>query len=121
MKPNKPINLDYISVPIMLQYNATPQLYLEAGPQFSYLVDSGAKADNALVQAAGEALVHKDNLKSFDFGVGIGAGYWFTKNVGINARYVAGFSDIAENRASDDSNRAKNNVFQVGLAYKFGK
>ena len=115
------INLDYISVPVMLQYNATPQFYLEAGPQFSFLTSTSVKSDNPVVKAAGEALVDKDNLKSFDFGAGIGAGYWFTPNVGINARYVAGFSDIADNRASDDSNRARNNNFQIGLSYKFGK
>ena len=115
------IDLDYISVPVMLQYNATPKFYLEAGPQFSFLINSSAKADNALVQVAAEALVDKDNLKSFDFGAGIGAGFWFTPSVGINARYVAGFSDIAKDRSSNDSNRAKNNNFQVGLSYKFGK
>ena len=115
------VNLDYISVPVMFQYNATPQFYLEAGPQFSFLLDSKVSSDNAVVQALGNELLKKDNLKSFDFGAGIGAGYWFTPNLGINARYVAGFSDIAKNRSGDDSNRARNNNFQIGLAYKFGK
>ena len=115
------VNLDYISVPVMFQYNATPQFYLEAGPQFSFLLDSKLSSDNAVVQALGNELLKKDNLKSFDFGAGIGAGYWFTPNLGINARYVAGFSDIAKNRSGDDSNRARNNNFQIGLAYKFGK
>ena len=29
-------------------------------------------------------------------GVGLGAGFDITKNVGINARYVAGFSDVTK-------------------------
>lgn len=37
---NVKVNLDYIAVPVMLQYNALPNLYLEAGPQFSFLVSS---------------------------------------------------------------------------------
>ena len=115
------VNLDYISVPVMLQYNATPQFYLEAGPQFGFLVNSKVTSSNPVVQELGNQLINKDNLKSFDFGAGIGAGYWFSPGLGINARYVAGFSDIAKNRSSDDSNRARNNNFQVGLAYKFGK
>ena len=115
------INLDYISVPVMFQYNATPKFYLEAGPQFSFLTNAKVKSNDAVVEAAGNALINTDTLKTFDFGAGIGAGYWFTPNVGINARYVAGFSDIAKDRASNDSNRARNNNFQVGLSYKFGK
>ncbi len=27
------LKIDYISVPVMFQYNATPQFYLEAGPE----------------------------------------------------------------------------------------
>lgn len=115
------INLDYISVPVMFQYNATPKFYLEAGPQFSFLTNAKVKSNDDVVEAAGNALINTDTLKTFDFGAGIGAGYWFTPNVGINARYVAGFSDIAKDRASNDSNRARNNNFQVGLSYKFGK
>ena len=105
----------------MFQYNATPKFYLEAGPQFSFLTNAKVKSNDAVVEAAGNALINTDTLKTFDFGAGIGAGYWFTPNVGINARYVAGFSDIAKDRASNDSNRARNNNFQVGLSYKFGK
>ena len=36
-------NLGYISVPVMFQYNATPEFYLEAGPQFSFLVNANNK------------------------------------------------------------------------------
>lgn len=104
-------NLDYLSVPVMFQYNATPQFYLEAGPEFSFLMSGKIKAD-------GESEDIKDDLNSFDFGVGLGAGYYFTPNFGLTARYVAGFSDVVKDNPDD---AVKNNVFQVGLAYKFGK
>ena len=32
-------NLNYITVPVMLQYNALPNLYLEAGPEFGIWQD----------------------------------------------------------------------------------
>lgn len=104
-------NLDYIAVPVMLQYNALPNLYLEAGPQFSFLVNSNVKYQSYSVDG-------KDSFKTFDFGLGLGAGYYFTPNIGVTARYVAGLTDIAKNRVGNsDSN--KNGAFQFGLAYKF--
>jgi len=104
------INMDYISVPVMFQYNATPQFYLEAGPEFSFLISSKAKG-------GGESLDLKDEMNSFDLGVGLGAGYYFVPNFGLTVRYVAGFTDVVKDN-SDDA--VKNNVFQIGLAYKFG-
>ncbi|AKK74174.1 opacity protein [Chryseobacterium gallinarum] len=104
------LNLDYIAVPVMFQYNALPNLYLEAGPQFSFLINSKVKYPSGSIDA-------KDAHKTFDFGLGLGAGYYFTPNIGVNVRYVAGLTDIAKNRIGGDS--SKNGVFQLGLAYKF--
>ncbi|MCQ9639609.1 PorT family protein [Chryseobacterium sp. WG14] len=105
------INLDYIAVPVMFQYNALPNLYLEAGPQFSFLINSKLKYKSESVDA-------KDAFKTFDFGLGLGAGYYFTPNIGVNVRYVAGLSDIFKDKPSG-ADSSKNGVFQVGLAYKF--
>lgn len=114
-------HLDYIAVPVMFQYNATPEFYLEAGPQFSFLVDARDKYKTTKNGSTTDSETHslnKDNFNTFDFGVGIGAGYWFTPNLGINARYNAGLSDIYKNNNGD---AVRNNVFQVGLAYRFAK
>lgn len=104
-------NLDYISVPVMFQYKATPQFYLEAGPEFSFLISAKTKA-------GGNSLDIKNSLNGFDFGVGLGAGYDFTSNFGANLRYVAGATDIIKNNEGDAS---RNGVFQFGLTYKFSK
>lgn len=105
------LNLDYISVPVMFQYNATPKFYLEAGPEFSFLMSGKAKAE-------GESEDIKDNFKSFDLGIGLGAGFNITQNIGVNARYVAGVTDIID---ANDGDASRNGVFQLGLYYKFGK
>ena len=118
-------NLGYISVPVMFQYNATPEFYLEAGPQFSFLVN----ANNKLKDGNNNTLVNdwtklaKDNLNTFDFGLGLGAGYYFTPQLGLTARYVAGMTKIGkdDNVYGQPYKDSKNNVFQVGLAYKFAK
>lgn len=103
------LNTDYIAVPVMLQYNLIPNLYVEAGPQFGFLVSAKGKSNGASVDV-------KDNLKTFDFGIGLGAGYYFTQNIGVNLRYTAGLSDVPKNNNGD---AARNGVFQIGLAYKF--
>ncbi len=110
------LNMNYINVPVMFQYNATPEFYLEAGPQFGFLVDSNLDAGNSTANTLLNALNSKDYYNSFDFGLGLGAGYYFTQNIGITARYVAGFTDIVKNNSGD---AVKNNNFQFGLAFKF--
>ncbi|WP_027377435.1 porin family protein [Kaistella palustris] len=114
-------HLDYITVPVMFQYNATPAFYLEAGPEFGLMVSAKDKfknTENGVAQNTVESDISTDNFNTFNFGVGIGAGYYFTPNVGLTARYVAGVTDIAKDRPNG-SDAVRNNVFQVGLAYKF--
>lgn len=112
------LNLDYVAVPVMFQYKATPQFYLEAGPEFGFLVSADSKT--TWNNSTSTAELDKDNFNNFNMGVGLGAGFDITKNVGINARYVAGFSDVTK-PSSDPSTNAKNknNTFQVGLNFKF--
>jgi len=107
------LNLDYISVPVMFQYNVLPELYLEAGPQFSFAISKKLKGD-------GGTLDVDDAIKGFDFGIGLGAGYYIAQGFGVTARFVAGVSDIAEdNNLNDNDDAIRNSVFQVGVAYRF--
>ena len=112
------LKLDYVTVPVMFQYRFVPQFYLEAGPEFGFLVS--AKSKSSLNDNSSVVELNKDNFNGFNLGLGIGAGYDITKNIGINARYIAGFSDVTKPE-SDPSTDAKNknNVFQAGLYFKF--
>lgn len=136
-KNSASLNLDYITVPVMFQFKATPNFYLEAGPEFGFLVGAKSKGDTTTTTTSGGASTTttesyssrdmKDNFSSFNMGAGLGLGFNFTENFGINARYVAGFTDInKKNDGSDgttstnnDNNKNRNNTFQVGLSYKF--
>ena len=114
-------HLDYIAVPVMAQFNATPQFYIEAGPQFSFLIDARDKyktLKNGNTQNAESHSVDKDNFNTFDFGLGLGIGFNFNPQLGINARYTAGLTDIYKNNTGSRDN-VRNNVFQVGLTFKF--
>ncbi|MDQ8750732.1 porin family protein [Elizabethkingia miricola] len=108
------LNLGYINVPVMVQYNATPDFYLEAGPEFGFLVDAQSK----YTAANGQTIKYSgtDGYNTFNFGMGLGVGYKFTSNLGINARYTAGFTNIVKNNGGDS---VRNNNFQLGLGYTF--
>ncbi|WHF52637.1 porin family protein [Chryseobacterium gotjawalense] len=109
-------HLDYVALPVMFQYNATPGFYLEAGPEFGLMVSAKNKQKN---ETSGNTIAesgnYKDSINGFNVGLGIGAGYYFTPNVGLTARYVAGLTDFNK----DNNVKERNNAFQVGLAYKF--
>lgn len=121
---NGKLNLEYITVPVMLQFKATPQFYFEAGPEFGYLISAKQKGEVTLnnnVVSSGSTDV-KDNFNNFNVGAALGLGFDVTKNFGINARYVAGFTDINKNgetSLNNSNNKNRNNNFQVGLGYKF--
>lgn len=108
--------LDYIAVPVMFQYNLIPNLFVEAGPEFGFLVSAKNKFKNESNGNSTTSDNYKDQLQTFNFGIGLGAGYYFTPNLGITARYVAGVTDIFKDNSGD---AVRNNTFQVGLAYKF--
>lgn len=104
-------DLSYINIPVMAKFYATPQFYLEAGPQISFIVSAKAKYD-------GDSEDIKDEFNSTDFGLGLGAGYNFTDNLYAGLRYNAGLSNIAD--VPDSSNfETGNSVIALSVGYKF--
>lgn len=117
---SRKLNLNYISVPVMFQFKATPQFHLEAGPEFGFLVSADTKTTRNNSSSSSITELDKNDFNSFNMGVGLGAGFDITKNFGINARYVAGFSDITKPNSDPSTNaKNKNNTFQVGASFKF--
>ncbi|MDQ6890438.1 MAG: PorT family protein [Bacteroidota bacterium] len=101
------INLNYINVPVLLQYMASNGLRFEGGPQIGFLVNAKTKTNNATVA--------NNNFKSTAFSIPLGVGYLTTSGLGFDARYVFGLSNINENK----SPTVQSNVFQFGLFYQF--
>jgi opacity protein-like surface antigen len=126
MKSTGSVSLGYLSLPVMLQYNLLPNLYLEAGPEFGLLLDGKIKDEWTETRTYGNNIstssnssdrkINKDFYNKFNMGIGIGAGYFFTSNFGVTARFTAGLTDIYK---YNDGDAARNNTFQVGVAYKF--
>ncbi|MEN4760544.1 MULTISPECIES: porin family protein [unclassified Chryseobacterium] len=124
-------SLNYISVPLMLQMKPADNFYVEAGPEFSYFLDGKNKGDTKVTTTTGSSTttqtqsnsesIDKDDIRKFNVGMGLGLGYYFTKNLGVNARYVTSFTHLANNSGVAEANKNinTNQVFQLGLNYKF--
>lgn len=99
-------NLDYVSIPVLAKfYIISDKISLEAGPQFSFLVDERKQAWNDITTSA-------DN-NSFDFALVGGLGLNITQSFFAQARYGIGLTE-----ATKDAD-IKNAVFQVSLGYMF--
>ncbi|MDR6369939.1 hypothetical protein J2795_001518 [Chryseobacterium bernardetii] len=119
-------NLNYLTLPVMVQYHILPQLYVEAGPEFGLLLGGKIEGDgrneiryNDTTSTSTESFDNKIPMKlynKFNFGIGIGAGYYFTQNFGVTARFTAGVTGIFKN---DYGTKVRNNALQIGVAYQF--
>ncbi|MCA0396181.1 MAG: PorT family protein [Bacteroidetes bacterium] len=101
---NQNITLNYLQIPITANYRLLEWLSIQAGPQFSVLLDN----HKTLLENG------KDAFSSGDFSVVGGAQI----NVGafrITGRYMLGLNDIS----SSEVNEAwKNRGFQLGIGIK---
>jgi hypothetical protein len=122
------ITLNYIDVPVFLQYNITPQLFVSAGPQISFLTSSSQFSDGKLEDGRESSV--KIDTKSFfnsiDLSFPVEAGYTLrlaTKrstskmDVNVFARYEYGFLDVFK----DPETSSKISLFQFGLSLPFIK
>lgn len=106
---NTDFKLDYINVPLLVQYMFDNGFRIQAGPQLGLLVN--ANAEN------GSSTDISDDFKSIDLGLSVGASYVHPPTgFGIDARYNLGLSDISENSNIKSTNQG----VQVGLFYLFG-
>jgi len=104
------INLNYINVPVLLQYMWDNGFRLQAGPQAGILVSAKSENNDTKVDI-------KNNYKPLDLGLSFGASYIHpSTGIGIDARYNLGLSNINKNGDVNSTNRG----FQLSLFYIFG-
>ncbi|MFY7811077.1 MAG: porin family protein [Flavobacterium sp.] len=111
------IKANYLSIPLMFQYNFIDKFYAEAGLQGDVLLSANAKEtytyyDNSTKTTDVDV---KKVYNSFIFGLNIGAGYQITNQLSANIRYHFGLS----NADDIDNVNFKNRVLQIGLGYSF--
>jgi len=102
------LNLNYINIPVLLQYMFANGFRLQTGPQLGFL---GSVKDK--VGSLETNNFSTQDFKTIDFSWAAGLGYVSTSGLGVDARYNFGLSNIN----NVGPNILHNNVFQVGLFY----
>lgn len=89
------LQLDYINVPVLAKFYLFEGFSLEAGPQFSFLVNDEIDF-NPNSNDGDFATPFRDNLKTFE--VGVVGGVTFQTSMGLfaTARYNQGITDIMD-------------------------
>jgi hypothetical protein len=105
---NDVTKLDYINLPIMLQYMFDNGFRLEAGPQFGFLVNSKFKYND------GREVDLDDVYKTPNVGLGFGLNYLSHSGFGVGGRYNLGLSNIGEGTSD-----IKTRTLQFSLFYMF--
>jgi len=125
---NYTTQLNYVSVPLLLKATLGP-VYVEAGPQFSYLVAANEQGNIQVRNASGAPLfINADqtstgNYKRNDFALCAGVGLKLGSIVRVGGRFVAGLTDInnVQLLSGVSDPRLQNRVFQVYAAFQLPK
>jgi hypothetical protein len=104
LKPGEKINLDYLSIPILLRLNAGKLLTFHLGPQFGILVNN----HKTTLQNAGDA------FESGDFSL-VGGAQVNLGSLRIYGRYVAGINNV---NAITNADKWRHQQLQIGLGVK---
>ena len=101
---NTDIKLNYLSIPILLRYNVGKVVTLQAGPQFSILMNN----DNTLLQNG------RDAFKDGDLAMAAGLTLNL-KMLRVYGRYNIGLNNIND---IDNQDKWKNQQLQLGLGLR---
>lgn len=123
------LKLNYIEVPILLQYYISSKLYISTGPQISFLTTASQFTTGTLNGGSDITfdLDTKSLFNNIDFSFPLELGYSVsfstkksTSKVDLNlfARYSYGFIDIFSNPVVVSSH---NSTFQIGASFPFIK
>lgn len=103
-------HLNYINVPVMARFYASPKFSIEAGPQVG-IMTTGKITDGD------NSVDIKDLFNTTDFGFNLGFVYDVNDKVSLGIRYYSGLTDLIEELDPGVEN-SKNSVFQFSLSYK---
>jgi hypothetical protein len=100
--------LNYINVPLLLQYNFDNGFRLQGGPQVGFLLEAKDKVNNAEYDV-------KNGYNTVDFSIPLGFSYLGYSGFGVDARYNIGVTNVVKNSPAT----YRNSVLQFGVFYLF--
>jgi hypothetical protein len=104
----KDVKLNYLSIPIVLNYKLANILSLQLGPQFGILMNQ----DKTLLENGKEA------FSKGDFSV-LGGAQVNLKSLRFTGRYVIGLTDIKDVENINNKETWNNEGFQLSIGYVF--
>lgn len=106
--------LNFLDIPLLLRINASKDLGIVVGPQYSYLLSTHTKFNSGTASYEQTVNNDNDNIRKNIFGGVIGLDVNLNNNVFLYGRYTIDFKN--NNGDGTSSTPAyKNQVFQVGL------
>lgn len=114
-------NFSYINIPVMIKLYTVAGINIQAGPQFGFV--NKAEAPVITNAATQEWTIQdvKDRAKNSDLTLGLGLGWDLPFGLTLDARYNLGLSKIYDQAPSQQTENAKNQVFQFSVGYKLIK
>ena len=116
------IQMDYLNVPVMLNYYFSPKFAVNVGLQPGILVNDEAKVSAygqsvsvGIKDALGNVYSRGVSVPDFVLGLPVGVTCVFGKVV-LDARYIVGLT----NACSVPGESTRHNVGQITIGYKFG-
>lgn len=100
------IDLNYVTVPVVLKYFLTESIHIHGGPQFGFIVDDNVKT---VFQDIGEDV----DSNSFELSGVVGLGIDFPFGIRLDGRYNFGLTDAFE------GGDGKNSVVTLSAGYSF--
>jgi hypothetical protein len=126
--------LNYLNIPITAKYYVVDNLSLEVGPYIGFLLsatEDGSLKSGDIVLLEADKIDKKENYKSTDFGMGLGAGYKLDNGLSFSLRYNLSLMDINDNpelvgettrrsgEAGTSSFTMSNNIIQFSIGFTF--
>jgi hypothetical protein len=107
------LDLNYITLPILVGYRLAPNFSIKLGPEIGRLLSAKSEVNGTTKDIT-------DFYQSFDFGADLGLAYSF-KKIALDLRYNYGFKDLLDRTnqtgtAGGDEN-VSNRVLQFSLTY----
>ncbi|GAB2552366.1 porin family protein [Rufibacter soli] len=117
-------NFNYIDVPVLAKIKAGP-LFLEAGPQVSYLINVNDKTKTYVDGKLQDRTVSeksKEGYSDFEVGYAAGVGFATQSGVSLGLRYNGAFTDLADDSpARGDFKDARHSLFQLTVGLPLSK
>ena len=120
------IKMDYINVPLLVNYYVTKGLAIKAGLQPGFLVNDkvkvekgGSSVEVGLKETFESAGFDNVSIPSVVLSVPVGISYEFSDIV-LDARYNIGVTNAIKADYGMESSSSKHNFFSFTIGYKFG-